>query len=294
MSFWESHFLWLEAVIAACAVGAACAVVGAYMILRRVVFLPAALAQVSGLGVVLAFALPGVLSCAQGAAWASPEVIAGAVTLVASVSFGWMRTSRTLGRDAIIGIAYLLASALVVVIADGLAAEGHSISDILFGNAVVVGTGQMFVAVIVAAVVLAMHAVFMRPFLFVSFAPQTATAHGVPVRLLDTLLFVTVGVTIAVATKTIGAMPVFAFAVIPAAAALQAFSDMRWVLMCAAAIGAASAFLGYWLSFVAAVPTGPSMALVTVLFFVPTAAIGRAVQKRSLSKACPHCGCQGP
>jgi ABC-type Mn2+/Zn2+ transport system permease subunit len=280
MSFWDSSFLWLEAVIAASAVGAACAVVGVYMILRRVVFLPAALSQVSGFGVVFAFLLPTLVVSAEGSSWASPEVVAGVVTLIASLLLGWMPEPRRLSRDAIIGMAYVLASALILIIGDRIPQGNHDINDILFGNAVAVEKNQMIMALVVAGIVLVVHGLFMRPFLFASFDPQTASAHGVPVRAIDAVLFLTVGLTIAVATKTIGAMPVFAFAVLPAAAGLSAFHNMRAVFIFAAVVGAASAFLGYWISFVGSVPTGPCMAVVTALFFLPAVVVGRLVQGR--------------
>lgn len=281
MSFWDSSFLWLEAVIAACAVGAACAVVGVYMILRRVVFLPAALSQVSGFGVVFAFLLPSLIGSAGDSSFASPEVVAGIVTLIASLALGWMPEPRRLSRDAVIGMAYVLASALIVIIGDRIPQDSHDINDILFGNAVAVEVGQMTMAVIVSAVVLLIHALLMRPFLFASFDPQTAAAHGVPVRAVDAVLFLTVGLTIAVATKTIGALPVFAFAVLPAAAGLSALHDMRFVFVFAGVVGSVSAFLGYWISFVGSVPTGPCMAVVTALFFVPAAIVGRLRRGRS-------------
>ncbi|PKN31964.1 MAG: hypothetical protein CVU63_21220, partial [Deltaproteobacteria bacterium HGW-Deltaproteobacteria-20] len=157
MNFWESSFLWLEAVIAASAVGAACAVVGVYMILRRVVFLPAALSQVSGLGVVFAFLLPSLIGSSEGASWASPEIVAGVVTLVASLLLGWMPEPRRLSRDAVIGVAYVLASALILIIGDRIPQDSHDINDILFGNAVAVETNQMIIAVVVAGIVLVVH-----------------------------------------------------------------------------------------------------------------------------------------
>ena len=275
MSFWDSSFLWLEAVIAASAVGAACAVVGVYTILRRVVFLPAALSQVSGFGVVLAFLLPAWFVSLEGSFLSHPLIVAAVVTLAASLLFGWMPEPRRLSRDAVIGVAFILASALILIIGDRIPEGGHDIKDILYGNAVAVESSQMVVALVVSVGVIAVHAVLMRPFLFASFDPDTASAHRVPVRAIDAVLFLSIGLTIAVATKTIGALPVFAFGVLPGVAALSAFHDMRRVLVVAAVIGAASAFLGYWLSFVASVPTGPCMAAVTALFIVPAMIVGR-------------------
>lgn len=275
MSFWQSYVLWREAVVAACVMGAACGIVGVYMIVRRVVFLPAALSQVSGFGVVLAILLPFLIPAAEGSAWASAEVIAIVVTIAASMLLGWMAEPRQISRDAVLGIAYILASSMIMIVSDKYPEASHDISNVLFGNAVVVELKQMLIALGVAAVVIVTHALLMRPFMFVSLDPNTARAHGLAVSRIDAWLFLSVGLTIAVATKTIGAMPVFAFAVLPAAASLIMFSRMRTVLFCAAILGAVSALLGYWISFVWNIPTGPTMAGVTALALIPALIVGR-------------------
>ncbi len=268
MSFWESSFMWFEAVVASTALAAVCAVVGIYTIMRRVVFLPAALSQISGLGVTFAFLLVALFPAFGQSSLSSPELIVAVVTLGAALLLGWMPEPRRLSREAMIGIAYVAASALVIIIGDRIPQDNHDIKNILFGNAVAVEESQMIVALVVSAVVLVVHLAMFRPFLLVSFDADTAQAHGVPVRAVDAVLFLTLGLTISTATKTIGAMPVFAFSVLPAAAALKMCHDVRVVFISAALIGAASAFFGYWASFVWSFPTGASTVVMAVLFLI--------------------------
>jgi zinc transport system permease protein len=252
---------------------------GVYTILRRVVFLPAALSQVSGVGVVLAFALAGAFPGLARSAALGPEAVALATTLIAALLLGWMPEPRRLSREAAIGVVYITASALVILIGDRIPQESHEIENILFGNAVAVERSQMWLALAVSAIVLGIHAALFRPFLLASFDPETARAHGVPLRLVDAVLFSTMGLTIAVATKTIGAMPVFAFSVLPAAAALKALSDIRAIFAGAALIGASSAFLGYWASFSLELPTGACTVAVSALFLIPAFVFG-ALRRR--------------
>ncbi len=275
MSFLETSFLWFEAVIASVAVAVVCAVVGVYTILRRVVFLPAALSQISGFGVVFAFLLAVWLPWLAGSWIGRPDVIATTITLLAALLLGWMPRPRRLSREAIIGMAYVISSALVIMIGDRIPQESHDIKDILFGNAVAVEQGQMYVALGVAGAVLIVHALMLRPFLLASFDSDTAKAHGVPTRIVDAALFLTMGLTISTATKTIGAMPVFAFSILPASAALKLFHDIRLVFISAALIGAASAFLGYYISFVWSFPTGACMVAMAALFYVPATIFDR-------------------
>src|SRR5262245_64755447 len=57
VGFWESWFLWRDPLSVAVIASALCAFVGVYIVLRRIVFVSAALSQMSGVGVALAFYL---------------------------------------------------------------------------------------------------------------------------------------------------------------------------------------------------------------------------------------------
>ncbi|MCP4602468.1 MAG: metal ABC transporter permease [Proteobacteria bacterium] len=261
--------------VASTAVAAVCALVGVYTIMRRVVFLPAALSQISGLGVVFAFLIIAWFPALKGNSVTNPEVVAAIITLGAALVLGWMHEPKRLSREAIIGIAFIVASALVIMIGDRIPQEAHDIKDILFGNAVAVEQSQMYVALAVSGTVLFVHIFMFRPFLLASFDPDTARAHGVPVDFIDAVLFLTLGLAISSATKTIGAMPVFAFTVLPASAALKLFNDIRLVFISAAIIGSLSAFLGYWISFSWSFPTGACMVATSAVFPIAASVIRR-------------------
>ena len=55
MSFWEARFLWQEPMLAAIIGGGVLGYLGFFVLLRRIAFMSAALSQVSGLGVAVAF-----------------------------------------------------------------------------------------------------------------------------------------------------------------------------------------------------------------------------------------------
>ena len=71
------------------------------------------------------------------------------------------------------------------------------------------------------------------------------------------------------ATRAVGALPVFAFTVVPAAAALMVTERLRTTIALSVAIGIVSAAVGYYVSWVESLPTGASMVIVASLFLVP-------------------------
>jgi zinc transport system permease protein len=281
MSFFESAFLWREAVVASMAVAVISALTGLFAILRRVVFLPAALSQVSGLGVVAAFFLATTFPTLADTPVFSPWIFALSVTLVTAMLLGWMPEPKVLSREAIIGITYIAASALVIIMSDITPQEAHQIDDILFGNAVVVANEQMVVALVAAGMMLVLHIALFRPFLFASFDKETASAHGLPVRLLDALLFSSMGLAIAVSTKTIGALPVFAYSVLPPAAALKLTQNSRAIFILAPSLGAAIAFFGYLVSFKWELPTGACTTLLAAAVFLFSLLAARLCRRRT-------------
>jgi ABC-type Mn2+/Zn2+ transport system permease subunit len=82
------------------------------------------------------------------------------------------------------------------------------------------------------------------------------------------LLFLTFALAISVSTRAIGALPVFAFTVLPPAAALLIASRMWSTFAIAVGLGVASAFIGNWAAWQWQLPTGAAMVIVAALFLL--------------------------
>ena len=266
MSFFASHFLWLDVVIAAAFSAAAVGMVGTHAILRRVVFLPAALSQLSGLGVVVSFLIAHLIGNAHGSLFESPRLFAALFAMGGALTLGLWREGPHATTESRLGAVFIACSALTLLIGGAIPQELHDIQDILFGNAIMIERSEMFITVGLSVVVIALHAWLARAFVATAFDPTTLAAHGVRTRLLDGVLFLSMGLAVASSTRVVGALPAFAFAVFPGRAALGLSTRPRGVVAIAAILGAASAFFGYWISFQFSLPTGACMA--TVAFAV--------------------------
>ncbi len=92
---------------------------------------------------------------------------------------------------------------------------------LLFGTFLGITSGQVMTLLIVAVAVLAPLALISRPLLFASVDRDVARAQGIPVRTLDAVYLVILGLAIAAASQITGALLVFALLVAPPAAAQQ-------------------------------------------------------------------------
>jgi len=158
---------------------------------------------------------------------------------------------------------------LAILNSPRIAQEAHAVGDILFGNAVTVPRQQieaLFSAALAAVVV---HAIFFKELLFVSYDPETAVVQGMGVFRYELLLNLATAIVISVATRAVGALPVFAFSVIPAAAALMLTDRIRLTIALSVLFGVISAAVGYYVSWVEQLPTGATMVVIAALFLLP-------------------------
>lgn len=252
-------------VVAAALLGA----LGVYVVLRRTVFVSAALTQLSTLGLVGTLLLEERLHVETEHA-SEQLAVAIAVSVVGALLLGAFRPRR-LPAEATVGATWVVASALVVLGASRLVHGAHDLGGMVFGNAVAVPASDLAVIAAVAAVATALHAAFAKELAFTSFDPETAQALGMRVRLWDAVLFLTIGVAIPPAARALGALPVFAFLTLPATGALLLRVGFRLAFPLAASFGVVAAAGGYVLSWIGELPTGPTMVALAALLIVPGA-----------------------
>lgn len=277
MTFWEALPILQSGIIASIMVSLLAGYLGIYVILKRIVFVSAALSQISSLGIAFFFlgsALMG-SSASAGSLHDQAGILNG--PLLSSLFFGCVTASvlavqvgeKKLTRESILGIGYALPAGLVFLILDKLAAETHDIENILFGNVIFVPERHLVLLAGTLVVVFTIHLLLYKRFVYISFDPETAQATGSNVRLLNQLLFVTLAFTISVSIAAIGALPVFAFLVIPAASALMLTDRLKIAFSLSIVFGVLSAAIGFYLSFVYSLPTGPAMLGAAGFFLIP-------------------------
>jgi zinc transport system permease protein len=273
VGFWESWILWRDIVAIAIIAGGMCAFVGVYIVLKRVVFVSAAMSQMSGVGVALAFFLCSVVGVDphQAPLWLHPLWYATAFAALGAALFSFNLNHRRLAGETVVGLGYLIAAACVILILNSprVTQEAHEVNDLLYGNAVVATPSQLAITGTAALVVALIHAFFGKEFIFTVFDAEMARTLGIGTRGWSLLLFLTFAIAISVSTRAIGALPVFGFMVIPPAVALLLGNRLWSVFVIAMAVAVVSAFIGYWASFRWSLPTGASMVLVSALFLVP-------------------------
>lgn len=262
--FFAQWDLYSAPILAAVVVGATLGLLGVYVVLRRLVFLSAALGQAASLGVVVAL---WVFGAELGTGDMLPIVGAIAFAFVATLIVG--RKTAGAYRDGLLGAIFLLGAAGTILVATRIPNEMHDIQALLSGDAVAVLDEDLTLVGWLGGFVLFAHIVGWRGFAAVSFDPQGARVRGVPVRLFEVLLAVTLALGISAGIRVLGPLPVFALSVLPAIAATRLGRNIPESLAIGAVIGMLAGIYGYLAAYLLELPVGTSqtaMALVLAAF----------------------------
>jgi len=269
-------FLLRDALIGSILVGLVCPLVGVYFVLRRMIFLGVALPQLSAAGVAFAFLLKS-LSAVHQHGEAGERVLA----MVGSLGFAFvglvvLAALERHGRETLearIGVAYALAaSATILFVAADPYGEAE-MTRLLKGDIVTTtATSLRLLASVLGGVALALFAL-RKELLLVSFDRDMAVVLGKHAAVWDTVLYLLIGITISFGVMTAGPLVTFGFLVAPPLTARLVTRHMLTFSAVAAAVGACSAFVGFYLAYRFDLPLGPTdVALAVVVLLVVGAA----------------------
>ncbi|QDG51418.1 metal ABC transporter permease [Persicimonas caeni] len=268
---WE---FYRDPILCAVAAGAVLGLLGVYVVSRRIVFVSAALSQVAALGIVGGFFLVASMSLSGVLAGIVPVGLALLLALAVVFALAWVGDRPSIGRDAILGIAFIVPTALVLVVGPQIPQEMHSVEQILHGSAVLVRKADLWAVLIAGALVIATQLAAFRGFVFASLDPIVARTQGVPVKALDLVLFGSIAIMTGLVTRALGALPTFGLTVLPAIGVLGLKIGLRNVFVLAALIGAVSGAGGYLLAYFLDWSVGASQTLVAAGFAVLLRSVG--------------------
>ncbi len=265
--------LMLPPIVAALVILSIHAYLGLHVIGRGVIFVDLAFAQIAALGTTVAL-LAGIepgTTLSLG--------FAMAFTLLGAFVFSLTRMEKSVvPQEAIIGISYVVSSALVILLA-GLTAEGtEHLSETLTGSLIWIDWPAIFKMGVAYAVIGAVHFLLRDRFLAVTFMPSKATS----IRLWDFIFYLTFGIVIAFSVEVAGVLMVFSALVIPAVIAFLYTHRFGAALLVAWLAGAIAVIGGIGTSFYWDLPTGPllvvSFGVVLVLAAILRPVFGAAPQ----------------
>ena len=245
-----------RALIVSVLVGAVCAVLSCYLVLKGWSLMGDAISHAVLPGIVIAYALA--LPLALGAF---------AAGLSCALLTGYFKEHSRVKEDTVMGIVFSGMFGFGLVIFTKVETDQH-LNHILFGNVLGVSVRDLVETGIIAGVTLVIMLVKRRDFLLYCFDINHARAIGLSVRALHYGLLILLSLTIVAALKAVGIILVIAMLVAPGAIAYLLTDRFERMLVIATVVAVGSSALGTLLSFHIDGATGACIVLVQASVFV--------------------------
>jgi ABC-type Mn2+/Zn2+ transport system permease subunit len=253
-------YLLFPALLGTAIMGFVCPLVGAYLVLRRTVFLGLTLPQIAAAGISFTFWLQqsGVVPHWQQGERGIGMIGSLAFTFLGMGLLGYLEQRGKGQVEGRLAAAYALAGGLTILFIVFNPAGQIEVLNLLKGEVIALSQGELKLLAAVFGLVLMIMLAFHREFLLISFDRDLAFLLKGRQVIWDVLLYLLAGLIIAFGVILAGPLLIFGFLVLPALAAKPLVRRMTSYLVLASIMGLVMAVLGFYSSVRLDLPLGPT------------------------------------
>jgi len=273
--------LFPYAILGSIFAGMICAFLGTFVISQRVVFLGATLTQVSVAGVAFSFLhlinIEGMVTSLFGInieshSWLhnfEPAFFSLLFAIIVVLIFSQTYRQKVLTQDGILGIIFVVAVALrIMFIQKSPAGEISEIESILKGDILFIGESQFYTLLGIFTFTMGVFVIFQKQLKFVTFDPESASAHGINSRLWLLIFYIVVGMGISLTTRFVGDVFTFAYLIIPSSIGILLAKKVWQVFSIALLVGAIIPPVSIFLAFQYDFSSGPAAVVTAFVLFL--------------------------
>lgn len=256
-----SNPFYQRALAAALLIGFANGFFSGFVVLRRNALSVSALSHTMLPGIALGILMTGVLTQASA--------FLGALFAALMVGLGSVAVARgnRIAQGTALAVIYTTAFAAGVALLPRLDTR-QELEHWLFGDIMAVANADLWVAFGIGSFTLLTANLLMRPLLVTMFEPNVAAAQGVPVRLMQYLLFTLLVLSLVASLQAVGCVLSVGMLVAPAATVSLLTDRTNALFWGGGALGAAGAVAGVLLSVSLGLAPGPVIVMLLGLCFL--------------------------
>jgi zinc/manganese transport system permease protein len=256
---------------------------GLHIVRREIIFVDLALAQMAALGTCVAILLGCNLDSLGAYAWSL------GLTLIGATVFTLTRnTQHRVPQEALIGIVYVVAAATGLLLLSRNPEGNEELRRTLVGDILLVRPAEVGRTFALYVAIGAVHFLFRKQFLRISFEPDRAISDGISVRLWDFLFYVLFGLVVTSFVHIGGVLLVFSYLIVPAVCASFLVDSLAARLAIGWVTATLGSLIGLYASFSLDLPTGAAIVCALGALLIVTAALAqcrhgknrKAVQQR--------------
>jgi len=196
-------------------------------------------------------------------------------------------------QEALIGIVYVVAAALGILLLSNSAEGNEELRRTLIGEVLLVTPKQVLRTFVLFTVIGLFHFMFRKQFLALSFEPEKAVAQKLSLRWWDFLFYAIFGWVVTSFVQIGGVLLVFSYLIVPAVCANFLTTRIGWLLVIGWLVATVASIAGLFAAYQLDLPTGAAIVcalgaeliLVIVLYAIkPSRALGKPVVSKLASE----------
>ena len=209
----------------------ACGAVGTFVVVRRISYVAAGISHsiLGGMGAAI------YLSSVHGMTWATPLTGAVVAALLSAAIIGIASLRFKQREDTVISALWAIGMATGVIFIAKSPGYQQNLMSYLFGDILIVPSGQLWLIAILDAVVLLLSGLFYKQLLAVCFDEEFARSRGVNVQAYYLLLLGLTALTVVLLVTVVGTVLTIALLTLPVAVA-AVLARRLWQVMLAAVL----------------------------------------------------------
>lgn len=231
--------------------------IGTYIVARRLVFLSGGITHASfgGIGIAWYFGI-------------NPILGASIFSVLTALGLESLTKGKVLREDSAIGMLWSLGMAIGIFFVFLTPGYAPNLMSYLFGNILTISMADIQLLLVLALVVTLFFVVFYNPILFISFDQDYAQTQHVPAKFVSYTLKVLVALAIVFSIRAIGIILLISLLTIPANIANLFTKRFSRIILLSGIISFLSIVFGIVLSFKLNVPSGATIIIALMLFYL--------------------------
>ena len=265
------HYEFMRnAFLAAVLVGIACGIVGAFVVIKKIVFISGGITHAAFGGIGLGYLLN-----------INPVLTAIPFSILSAIAIGILSKKTKISEDSAIGILWSVGMALGILFISLSPGYAPDLFGYLFGSILTVPTSDIIMMLVLDIIIIVTVLLLYKELHALSFDEEFSMIVGVPTKTLYLVLLCLVALSIIVLIRVVGIILVIALLTIPATIAKQFASNLKKLIALSTINAVVLTVIGLWLSYVFDLPSGATIVLLLAFVFMVSTVIRKFLIQKS-------------
>lgn len=233
------------------------AMVGTYIVSRKIVFISGGITHASfgGIGMAYFFGL-------------NPLIGAAVFAVLSATGIEWVSQKGKVREDSAIAILWSLGMALGIIFVFMTPGYSPNLMSFLFGSILSVGKAELYLLLGFCILVALFFRLYLRPVVHTAFDPEFAKIMGIPVAFFRYTMSIIIALAIVISIRSVGIILVLSLFTIPQITAMLFTRNFARIIPLAALFGITGSLAGLFSSYFFDLPSGAAIIFFLTLQFL--------------------------